>query len=258
MLPQEWSNATSSLFLQSLRLIELKAIGLLSKVKHFAENDLIYSSGDEGDQLYIITRGAVELVPQNARPGSPTTYLSRGRYFRRDVHADEYQAQSYCASLRGCERAMFPSQRFSRARSAGAFFFFYLSEKLANRLFQARELTHSPNNSLELTGSLINFDIVTIYQTIIQSMQTGLLTIADEAGETISTFYFEKGTPRWGRFEHLSGEEAFWQLFLHDHRSGTFSFSNETKVGANWGEGSAMTRNAGRNFDQRDSYARSI
>ena len=60
-------------------------------------------------------------------------------------------------------------------------FFLFLSEKLANRLFQARELTRSPNNSLELTGSLINFDIVTIYQTIIQSMQTGLLTIANEA-----------------------------------------------------------------------------
>ena len=72
-------------------------------------------------------------------------------------------------------------------------FFLFLSEKLANRLFQARELTQSPNNSLELTGSLANFDIVTIYQTIIQSRQTGLLTIADEEGETISTFYFEKG-----------------------------------------------------------------
>jgi hypothetical protein len=123
-------------------------------------------------------------------------------------------------------------------------FFLYLSEKLANRLFQSWELSRSANNSLELRGSLINFDIVTIYQTIIQSAQTGLLTIADEAGETISTFYFEKGSPRWGRFEHLAGEEAFWQLFLHDHRSGTFSFSNETKVGANWGENCAMTRNA--------------
>ena len=122
--------------------------------------------------------------------------------------------------------------------------FFFLSEKLANRLFQARELTRSPNDSLELTGSLANFDIVTIYQTIIQSMQTGLLTIADEDGETISTFYFEKGTPRWGRFQHLSGEEAFWQLFLHEHRSGSFSFSNETQVRADWGESSALTRQA--------------
>ena len=76
-------------------------------------------------------------------------------------------------------------------------------------------------------------------------MQTGLLTIADEDGETISTFYFEKGAPRWGRFEHLSGEEAFWQLFLHEHRSGTFSFSNETQVRAELERRAApSTRNA--------------
>ena len=138
---------------------------------------------------------------------------------------------------------MFLSPGFLRAYRRVLSFFLFLSEKLANRLFQARELTRSPNNSLEIPGSLINFDIVT-YQTIIQSMQTGLLTIANEHGETISTFYFEKGTPRWGRFEQLSGEEAFWQLFLHEHRSGTFSFSNETKVGTDWGDDGAMTRNA--------------
>src|SRR5204863_3089990 len=50
-------------------------------------------------------------------------------------------------------------------------FFLFLSEKLAGRLFQAKQLARSQNNSLELTGSLANFDIVTIYQTIIQSLQ---------------------------------------------------------------------------------------
>jgi hypothetical protein len=40
----------------------------------------------------------------------------------------------------------------------------------------------------------------------------------------------------------LSGEEAFWQLFLHEHHAGSFSFSNRTEVGAGWGEGSALSR----------------
>jgi hypothetical protein len=121
-------------------------------------------------------------------------------------------------------------------------FFVFIAEKLANRLFQARELARGPSNTLELSGGLANFDIVTIYQTIIQSMQTGLLTIANEDGETISTFYFDKGTPRWGRFQHLKGEEAFWQLFLHEHHSGSFFFSNQTQVGSDWGKDSALTR----------------
>lgn len=231
-------------FCTSLRLVELKAVGLLSKVKHFSENDLVYLSGDEGDQVYIITRGAVELLPQNTRPGTSTTYLSRGDIFGETsalMDIPRNHAARACAAL---SVQCFSRQDFPELIQRVPSFFLFLSEKLANRLFQARELTRSPNNSLELTGSLSNFDVVTIYQTIIQSMQTGLLTIANEDGETISTFYFEKGTPRWGRFEQLSGEEAFWQLFLHEHRSGTFSFSNETKVGTDWGEDSAMTRNA--------------
>ncbi|MEO8044398.1 MAG: cyclic nucleotide-binding domain-containing protein [Spartobacteria bacterium] len=229
-------------FCKSLRLVELKAIGTLSTVKHYGENEVVYSSEDAGNELFIVTRGAVELFPQNSRPGTPTTVLSRGDIFGETgalmEHSRDHSARACAAlSVQCFRRSDFP-ELLQRVPS----FFLFLAEKLTARLFQARELTQSPNNSLELTGSLANFDIVTIYQTIIQSMQTGLLTIADEEGETISTFYFEKGTPRWGRFQHLSGEEAFWQLFLHEHRSGSFSFSNETQVGANWGENSALTR----------------
>jgi CRP-like cAMP-binding protein len=231
-------------FCTSLHLIELKAIGILSKVRHFAENDLVYSSGEVGDELFIINRGAVELLPHNARPGSVTTVLSRGDIFGEtgalmELPRDHTARACAALSVQSFRRGEFP-ELVQRVPS----FFFFLAEKLTNRLYQAKELARSPNSFLELTGSLSNFDVVTVYQTIIQSMQTGLLSIADEEGETISTFYFEKGTPRWGRFEHLSGEEAFWQLFLHEHRSGTFFFSNQTQVRADWGEGSEMSRHA--------------
>lgn len=231
-------------FCKSLRLVELKAIGALSRVKHFAESEIVYPAGALGEELFIVNRGAVELVSQNARPGVPTTVLSRGDIFGETgalMELPRDHAARACAALsvQCFQRSDFP-ELIARVPS----FFFFLSEKLANRLFQAHELNGSPTNSLELTGSLANFDVITIYQTIIQSMQTGLLTIADEDGETISTFYFERGAPRWGRFQHLGGEEAFWQLFLHEHRSGSFAFSNETQVHADWGEGSAMSRNA--------------
>nr|MBA3833965.1 hypothetical protein [Chthoniobacterales bacterium] len=45
----------------SLRLIELKAVGALSQVRHFREGDRIYSAGDEGEELFIINRGVAEL-----------------------------------------------------------------------------------------------------------------------------------------------------------------------------------------------------
>jgi hypothetical protein len=79
---------------------------------------------------------------------------------------------------------------------------------------------------LHLSGSLANFDLVTIYQTIVNSSQTGELSIRSETGELISTFHFEAGQPRSGVFDHLVGEEAFWQLFLAEHLPGTFAFSS--------------------------------
>jgi hypothetical protein len=68
-------------FCKSLQLIELKAIGSLSPVRHFADSEIVYSAGEDGHELFIVTRGAAELLPQNARAGAPTTVLSRGDIF---------------------------------------------------------------------------------------------------------------------------------------------------------------------------------
>src|SRR5436189_2016973 len=68
-------------FCTSLRPIELKAIGALSQVKHFDENAIIYSAGDDGGEFFIINRGAVELMPDTKHPRVVTTVLSRGDIF---------------------------------------------------------------------------------------------------------------------------------------------------------------------------------
>jgi len=229
-------------FCKSLRLVELKTIGSLSTVRHFGENETVYTAEDEGHELFIVTRGAAELLPRNGRPGVPTTVLSRGDIFGETgalLKLPHGHGARACAALSvQCFRQTDFPELMQRVPS----FFVFIAEKLASQLFQARELTNSLTNSLELTGSLANFDIVTIYQTIIQSNQTGLLTITDEGAKTISTFYFDKGVPSWGHFQHLSGEEAFWQLFLHEHRSGSFSFSNETLVCGDADQSAIITR----------------
>ena len=210
----------------SLRLIELKAIGVLSQVRHYHAGDQIYSAGEEGEELYIINRGVAELVPPNPAPGTPATVLSRGDLFGASgalmsLPRDHSARARADLSVQCFRRSDFP-ELLRRVPS----FFLFISEKLASRLFQTTELIHSHGHALELTGSLANFDVITIYQTILHSKQTGLLTIANGHGERISEFFFERGTPRWGRFTHLTGEEAFWQLFLHDDQGATFSFAN--------------------------------
>ncbi len=211
----------------SLRLIELKAVGALSQVRHFREGDRIYSAGDEGEELFIINRGVAELAPEKAVAGAPATVLSRGDIFGETgalmhLPRDHFAKARADLSVQCFRRSDFP-ELLRRVPS----FFLFLSEKLATRLFQTTELVRSHSAALELTGSLANFDVVTIYQTILHSKQTGLLTIADDEGAKICEFYFERGTPRWARFGALIGEEAFWQLFLHDDdQAATFTFAN--------------------------------
>ena len=84
----------------------------------------------------------------------------------------------------------------------------------------------SRSHCLELSGTLGNFDLVTIYQTIEHSSQTGELSIRDESDELLASFQFTAGKVCGGQFQHLIGEEAFAQLFLATDLRGTFSFSS--------------------------------
>jgi hypothetical protein len=108
------------------------------------------------------------------------------------------------------------------------------------------ELSLSKSHCLELSGSLTNFDLTTIYQTILNSMQTGELSVLDESAQRVAAFFFRNGHPHSGQFQHLTGEEAFWQLFLSESLTGTFSFSSMEKNLSECVQGSEIRR------DERD------
>lgn len=227
----------------SLKLLELKAIGELSRVRHLGEGETIYSTGDAGDCLFIINRGVVEVIQPSAQK-SPATYLSRG-----DVLGDvetlsglpRKQIARTCepVSVQCFQRKDFP-ELIKRVPS----FFHFLSGQLALRLAQARDLAMTQSHCLELSGNLSNFDLITVYQTIANSSQTGQLRISNPAGELVSAFFFEQGQPRCGQFEHLTGEEAFWQLFVNEQLTGTFTFSATELPEKDWIQSDRITKNA--------------
>lgn len=211
-------------FCTALKPIELKAIGELSWVRHLAEGDVLYSPGEPGNALYIVNRGVLEISPKG-RPGNKILFLGRGDLVGDvEVFADMRRTQLVRAK-EAASLQCFPRANFPELLRVVPDFYRYLCEQMATRLLKERDLADDPENSLELSGRISNFDLTTIHQTIMSSGQTGELSIQDETGDTVGAFYFESGQPRAARFEHLTGEDAFWQLFLCDQLSGTFSFS---------------------------------
>ena len=212
-------------FCITLKPLELKAIGELSETRHLAAGETIYAPGDPGEAFFIINRGVVEAVRSHAKDVSDT-YLSRGDIFG-DVEVLTERPRKYLVRTREpVSLQCFHRKDFPELARRVPSFFQYLSEQLAFRLAAARDISLGQSHCLELSGSLANFDLVTVYQTIMNSSQTGELRISNETSQLISAFYFEKGQPRCGKFEHLTGEEAFSQLFLSEALSGTFSFSS--------------------------------
>ena len=230
-------------FCTSLKRQELRAIGELSWVRHMAQGEVLYYPGDPGNALYIVNRGLLEVGPEKDGQSGHPFYLSRG-----DVIGDvEVFSESPRTRLvRAHEETSlqcFPRVNFDLLVRQVPSFFRYLCEYMAGRLLKARQLAVEQHRALELSGHMSTFDLTTIHQTVINSGQTGELSIKDEDSETIGAFYFESGRLCAGQFQHLTGDEAFWQLYLVETLSGTFSFSAGQKPLTNWIQPARITQN---------------
>lgn len=219
-------NADFFAFCTTLRPIELRALGGLSQVRHLPDGETVYSPGDLGDTLYIINRGLLEVHQENAKSGVAGTYLSRGDVFGAVEALSDIPRRQTVRTREPVSLQCFDRKDFPEIVRRVPTFFRYLAEQLATRLLMAHDTGLAQSHCLELSGHLANFDLVTIYQTIVNSAQTGELSIRDESGDLVSVFFFEEGHPRSGQFQHLAGEEAFWQLFLTEELRGTFSFTS--------------------------------
>ena len=226
-------------FCTSLPVEELHAVGRLSRVKHFAEGELVYSADDKSNEFFIINRGMVEIVPGPDVPGG-SIVLCRGDIFGETGAFTQTRRDQTARACGMLSVQCFAAKDFPELVRRVPSFVLFMCENLTRRLIQARTI----EAGCELVGSLVNFDLITIYQTIVRSMRTGTLFINDERGEVVSEFYFESGVPRWGRFRILLGEEAFWQLFIQPRKAWTFTFSRELPTIEDWAEHKNITRTA--------------
>jgi CRP-like cAMP-binding protein len=230
-------------FCTSLSRPELRTIGELSWVRHLNEGEVLYRPGDPGNALFIVNRGEIEVTGE--RPGTDLVKLTRGQVIGHVEAFSEMPRTQLVRAPTGASLQCFPRANFHQLVRLVPSFFRYLCEQMAFRVLQANDQMESMEEHAPLSGRISHFDLTTVHQTIANSGQTGELRIKDEQAETIGAFYFQAGRPAAGQFEHLTGEEAFWQLFLHEKLAGTFSFSVGERAMTNCIASGEIARNTG-------------
>jgi CRP-like cAMP-binding protein len=231
-------------FCTSLKRPELRAIGELSWVRHVAEGEILYRPGEPGNALFIVNRGVLQVgSPKEDEKGS--VLLKRGEVIGHVEVFSQLPRMYLVKALEATSVQCFPQGTFPELVKHVPSFFRYLCEQMALRVIQVSDVSKNHEQGAPLSGRISHFDLTTVHQTIASSGQTGELSIRDEQAEPVAAFYFEAGRPSAGQFQHLTGEEAFWQLFLSETLSGTFSFSVGERPLTNWIDSGRITRTSG-------------
>jgi CRP-like cAMP-binding protein len=205
----------------------LKAVLVQGQLQEYGPGQVVFGQGDEGDRLYIVKSGALEVLasPADAADPIPVAYLGPGEVLG---ELALLTGSPRSASARVPERAeLFTVDKpvFLDLMKTLPAFAGNLCLVLAKRL-EATTLK-VPRGSKQLQGNLRFFDLATVIQTLIGSHQTGTLVVTQEGGKTknrIAELFFFKGNIAKAKVRHLTGDDAVFELF-QSALEGDFSFT---------------------------------
>jgi CRP-like cAMP-binding protein len=205
----------------------LKAVLVQGQLQEYGPGEVVFRQGDEGDRLYIVKSGALEVLasPTDAAEPIPVAYLGPGEVLG---ELALLTGSPRSASARVPERAeLFTVDKavFLDLMKTLPAFARNLCLVLAKRL-EATTLK-MPRGSKQLQGNLRFFDLATVIQTLIGSHQTGTLAVTQEGGKSksrIAEIFFFKGNIAKAKVRNLTGDDAVFQLF-QSPLEGDFSFT---------------------------------
>src|SRR5436309_4448058 len=205
----------------------LKAVLVQGQLQEYGPGEVVFRQGDEGDRLYIVKSGALEVLasPTDAAEPIPVAYLGPGEVLG---ELALLTGSPRSASARVPERAeLFTVDKavFLDLMKTLPAFARNLCLVLAKRL-EATTLK-MPRGSKQLQGNLRYFDLATVIQTLIGSHQTGTLAVTQEGGKSksrIAEITSFKGNIAKAKVRHLTGDDAVFQLF-QSPLEGDFSFT---------------------------------
>lgn len=227
-------SAIDPAFLKSSDLFEsqpdevLQAILGQGRLDFFGSGAIVFRQGDQGDRLYIVKSGALEVLaaPADGADPIPVAYLGPGEVLGELalLTGSPRSATVRCpekAEVFVLEKPVFLDMMVTLPAFARG-----LCLVLAKRL-EATTLKVPRASTKQLQGNLKFFDLATVIQTLIGSHQTGSLVVTQEGGKSrLADIFFFKGNISRAKFKQLTGDDAVFQLF-QSPIEGEFSFTGK-------------------------------
>jgi CRP-like cAMP-binding protein len=216
---------SSDLFENQLEEV-LKAVVAQGRVQAYGAGEVVFRQGEQGDQLYIVKSGVLEILAA-ASDGSgaqPVAYFGVGEVLGELALLTGSPRSATARSPEKAELFIIEKSVFLDLMLTLPAFARNLCHVLAKRL-EATTLRLPRAQTKQLQGNLKFFDLATVIQTLIGSHQTGSLTVSQESGKSkIAEMFFFKGNIARAKFKQLTGDDAVFQLF-QSPLEGEFSFT---------------------------------
>jgi hypothetical protein len=186
---------------------------------------VVFHEGDDGDGLYIIKSGSVE-VRKNDSDSTPIAYLTAGECFG---EMSLVHGEPRAATIRVPEEATI--LKLSKKASTDLTVKFPLLAVELNKLAEKREIGLIAFEAPGLQGNTAFFDLPTVVQAVVASRQSGYLRIFATAHTPAAKLTFLDGALASAEFKHLTGEHALFEL-LCSHDPTDFVFERVRSLSA--------------------------
>jgi Cyclic nucleotide-binding domain/Domain of unknown function (DUF4388) len=205
----------------------IRAVLSQGDVREFGAGAVVFDQGDEGDRLYIVKSGVLEVLaaPSDGAEPVPVAYLGAGEVLG---ELALLTGSRRTATVRSPERAeLFTLEKpvFLDLMLTLPAFARNLCLVLARRL-EATTLKVPRGVGKQLQGNLRFFDLATVIQTLIGAHQTGNLVVTHDKAKVAEIFFF-KGNIARAKVKNLVGDDAVFQLF-QSPLEGEFSFTGRS------------------------------
>jgi hypothetical protein len=195
----------------------------------FGPGEEVFRQGDEGDRLFIVKTGVLEIlaIPTDGAEAMPVAYLGTGEVLGELALLTGSPRSATARSPEHAELFTLEKPVFLDLMVSLPAFSRNLCLVLAKRL-ETTTLKVPRAAGKQLQGTLKFFDLATVIQTLIGSHQTGNLLVTQDGGKhRIAELFFYKGNIARAKFKNLTGDDAVFQLFQSSFE-GEFSFTGRT------------------------------